>query len=56
MQNVIINIDVRGRLIFKTNLANADVMHIPTAMIQRKFINLERLSTSSSSSEDFSGI
>ena len=48
------NMGIIGRSIPRPNLANLDVTNIPITMIQRRFINLERLSTSSFSSEDFS--
>lgn len=48
------NMGIIGRSIPRLNLANLDVTNIPITMIQRRFINLERLSTSSFSSDDFS--
>jgi len=48
------NMGIIGRSIPIPNLANLEVTNIPITMIQRRFINLERLSTSSFSSDDFS--
>jgi hypothetical protein len=54
MQAAIINIGIRGMPIFRTKQAVKEVVHIPATVIQRRDINHNALSMSSSSTKDLS--